>query len=163
MIRKAIVVRRNRLRRVMKWVGLFACFTFLVGWCLSIYGYVEVDYGRFTVIAQCGGVQVVQQRGPHFHVTRLKHGWFQNSCLWLVPHAMSTASMKVWLFVPFWIPFLAFAIPTVILWRRDRRFPPGHCQKCGYDLTGNESGLCPECGKQVGSRESFGAEPTMRK
>jgi uncharacterized paraquat-inducible protein A len=24
--------------------------------------------------------------------------------------------------------------------------PPGHCSKCGYDLTGNESGRCPECG-----------------
>lgn len=25
-------------------------------------------------------------------------------------------------------------------------FPPGHCQSCGYDLTGNVSGVCPECG-----------------
>ena len=24
---------------------------------------------------------------------------------------------------------------------------PGHCQHCGYDLTGNESGICPECGR----------------
>jgi len=22
----------------------------------------------------------------------------------------------------------------------------GHCRKCGYDLTGNVSGICPECG-----------------
>ena len=27
------------------------------------------------------------------------------------------------------------------------RFPPGHCQTCGYSLTGNVSGRCPECGK----------------
>lgn len=27
-----------------------------------------------------------------------------------------------------------------------RPFAVGHCQKCGYDLTGNVSGLCPECG-----------------
>lgn len=26
----------------------------------------------------------------------------------------------------------------------------GHCQKCGYDLTGNVSGVCPECGTPVG-------------
>jgi hypothetical protein len=32
------------------------------------------------------------------------------------------------------------------------RFPgkdncaPGHCRKCDYDLTGNRSGTCPECG-----------------
>ena len=24
--------------------------------------------------------------------------------------------------------------------------PPGHCP-CGYDLHGNESGTCPECGQ----------------
>src|SRR5262249_37714200 len=32
-----------------------------------------------------------------------------------------------------------------IVWRLDRRPPPGHCN-CGYDLTGNVSGRCPECG-----------------
>jgi hypothetical protein len=37
-----------------------------------------------------------------------------------------------------------------LLYRRSRRYiPPGYCQKCGYDLTGNESGRCPECGTQV--------------
>ncbi len=25
-------------------------------------------------------------------------------------------------------------------------FPPGHCFCCGYNLTGNASGTCPECG-----------------
>ncbi len=30
---------------------------------------------------------------------------------------------------------------------------PGHCS-CGYDLTGNESGACPECGKQIITDES---------
>lgn len=30
-----------------------------------------------------------------------------------------------------------------------RRIPPGLCQGCEYDLTGNESGVCPECGTNV--------------
>ena len=25
----------------------------------------------------------------------------------------------------------------------------GHCEHCGYDLTGNVSGMCPECGQSV--------------
>jgi rubrerythrin len=25
----------------------------------------------------------------------------------------------------------------------------GQCRKCGYDLTGNVSGVCPECGEAV--------------
>ena len=50
-------------------------------------------------------------------------------------------------FVPCWMPFLFVVFPTAILWYLDhRRIPPGHCKKCGYDLTGNTSGRCPECG-----------------
>ncbi|MHC4090717.1 MAG: hypothetical protein ACYSVY_10655 [Planctomycetota bacterium] len=29
------------------------------------------------------------------------------------------------------------------------RYPKGCCQGCGYDLTGNVSGVCPECGAAV--------------
>lgn len=27
--------------------------------------------------------------------------------------------------------------------------PEHRCRSCGYDLTGNESGVCPECGQRV--------------
>ncbi|HWE93601.1 MAG TPA: hypothetical protein VG269_06460 [Tepidisphaeraceae bacterium] len=30
------------------------------------------------------------------------------------------------------------------------RVDRGCCQSCGYDLTGNVSGTCPECGTKVG-------------
>ncbi len=34
---------------------------------------------------------------------------------------------------------------------RTRRVPEGHrCARCSYDLTGNESGVCPECGRPTG-------------
>ena len=44
----------------------------------------------------------------------------------------------------------AIGIPTAILiyWDRRRRPKPGHCP-CGYDLTGNVSGTCPECGQEA--------------
>ncbi len=29
------------------------------------------------------------------------------------------------------------------------RVPKGHCQKCRYNLTGNISGICPECGTPI--------------
>lgn len=53
------------------------------------------------------------------------------------------------LYVPLWLPFVVVLISTAFFWHRDRRILPGHCRKCGYDLTGNVSGVCPECGERI--------------
>jgi len=48
----------------------------------------------------------------------------------------------------------------VIEYRRwiSRRFRPlGFCVKCRYDLTGNTSGACPECGTAVAEKGEAGA------
>ena len=51
------------------------------------------------------------------------------------------------LYLPLWPPFFLFLIPGGLLWLRDHRDPrPGFCSVCDYDLTGNTSGRCPECG-----------------
>jgi hypothetical protein len=48
--------------------------------------------------------------------------------------------------VPIWIVCVLSMISSAIwLARLRRRFPPGSCQKCGYDLRATPS-LCPECG-----------------
>ena len=133
----------------MKWAGLALCFTFIVSWGLSIYGYAGVDYGRLNIVLMCGGLRAIQFKPPYEQPTAFQHWWRLESCLLLVPEVMSTGSVEFLLFVPFWIPLLAAAIPTYILWRRDRRKPEGCCQQCGYDLTGNESGVCSECGTEV--------------
>ncbi len=54
-----------------------------------------------------------------------------------------------WLTIPLYVPLFIFVLPTAFLWWRDHRRPKGHCQNCGYDLTGNVSGRCPECGTPV--------------
>ena len=55
------------------------------------------------------------------------------------------------IWIPLWMPFLALGVPSFIVWRRTRRPRAGHCVNCGYDLTGNTSGVCPECGTEVES------------
>ena len=44
-------------------------------------------------------------------------------------------------------------IPAVILfrkeWDREQRRKAGCCIHCGYNLTGNTSGTCPECGRPI--------------
>lgn len=49
-----------------------------------------------------------------------------------------------------WWPFFLCTVPTTVLWwwgKRHKR--EGHCHECGYNLTGNVSGICPECGSPV--------------
>jgi hypothetical protein len=54
---------------------------------------------------------------------------------------------------PAWLPPLVFgAYPTWCLIgaiRKRRRLGRNQCVYCRYDLTGNQSGACPECGKRV--------------
>jgi hypothetical protein len=54
-----------------------------------------------------------------------------------------------WVF-PLWallVPPLTLPLVRLIaLWMHRRRCGAGRCTACGYDLTGNVSGVCPECG-----------------
>lgn len=48
---------------------------------------------------------------------------------------------------------IALAALEAALHRRfDRRAWPGHCTACGYNLAGNTSGTCPECGTPTAQR-----------
>ena len=55
--------------------------------------------------------------------------------------------------IPIWLIVMPFAVVLGLLsipwWRRLRRRWRGCCLDCGYDLTGNVSGACPECGADV--------------
>jgi hypothetical protein len=57
------------------------------------------------------------------------------------------------LVLPIWLLTLMFSVVPVwwlVLWRRARAVRlQGHCAACGYNLTGNISGVCPECGRGV--------------
>ena len=52
--------------------------------------------------------------------------------------------------IPFWMILLVLAPwPLMALYSWfNRRYPPGHCPACGYDLRGSPSGVCPECGRK---------------
>ena len=56
-------------------------------------------------------------------------------------------SFPHWLLVILFAAYPMFALIRSPHRRRKRRRKLGLCTACGYDLTGNESGVCPECGK----------------
>lgn len=55
--------------------------------------------------------------------------------------------------IPYWLVLVVVSLPWFILHRRERevqrRKRIGACLACGYELTGNVSGRCPECDAQV--------------
>jgi hypothetical protein len=58
---------------------------------------------------------------------------------WEVRWERAAFDVLAWSALSYWI--LAYGI-----FRRPTP-RPGHCQTCSYDLTGNTSGVCPECGE----------------
>src|SRR5207249_9172825 len=49
-----------------------------------------------------------------------------------------------------WAPLVLLVMVMAILPpRRDRLSGHPRCRACRYDLTGNESGVCPECGTRT--------------
>lgn len=86
--------------------------------------------------------------GWHFtHDALPQPGW-----TWLpVRRDIGTISLLV---LPLWIPFLVLALPTGWLFYLDRRAVPGHCPKCRYDLRGNTTTVCPECGHAVANNQA---------
>jgi hypothetical protein len=52
----------------------------------------------------------------------------------------------------------AITIGCLVGWRTHRKnvrvADATHCRQCGYDLTGNVSGRCPECGEAVAATDS---------
>jgi len=61
--------------------------------------------------------------------------------------------------VPLWMLWLPIGILGLVLRFRDRATPTGAmCARCGYDLRGNVSGRCPECGTVVERDRKKGQE-----
>jgi hypothetical protein len=82
---------------------------------------------------------------------RSKHicsSWLPQHTFQLTDPDLSRRRRQVLL--PIWIPLSLVALPTLYsFWHARKRKKPGLCQVCLYDLTGNVSGICPECGSPI--------------
>ena len=72
---------------------------------------------------------------------------------WTTPAALTLGSLRL-IVIPHWLTNLLAWSLFIVLWRKCRNHPKGHCQQCGYDLTGNVSGRCPECDASVKGNET---------
>ena len=149
--------RSPRLRRYYKWGGLVVSILLAVAWAASLLISVIASYGRLHVAFGSGGFGFSVCEYPletRFYLPGADSiRWLPTigPQRWGLPDP-SNRSITFAAYFPFWCLFPLAAIPTVILWRRDRKIPPGQCQTCGYDLTGNTTGVCSECGALADSR-----------
>ncbi|HSZ55793.1 MAG TPA: hypothetical protein VK797_09040 [Tepidisphaeraceae bacterium] len=87
-----------------------------IGWFILIFNVVHMSRGYY-----CWGILVP----PQF--------------LWLLRY-----SLLIWC-VLFVLPACRLVLAAHRRWMTLGRSLDGYCCRCGYDLTGNVSGTCPEC------------------
>jgi len=141
----------GRMRHVLKWVGALLCTTCLAAGVLGRFAVVKIG-GWLELGGNHSGGCLTLYWPPYPRPRWVAfYYWPRDLEVWPICYVaeenlMETAGTLT-VMIPLWIPFAIGVIPTVCLWWRDRRYPPGHCQTCGYNLTGNVSGRCPECGE----------------
>ena len=139
--------RRSRLPRVAKWGGVMVCGLLIA---------VAVVNLRYTVICALpdgsglgsgSGVVGVAWR---YWAGRGMGVIMEEADEWRFwpPLIVYSDPSGLIIAVPIWFLLLMISIPTIVLWRLDHSPAPGHCP-CGYDLRGNVSGTCPECGREA--------------
>jgi hypothetical protein len=169
--------RRSRITRALKWAGTVCAVMLIVLWAASVrYSIGAVRSSSVYVFVESGAVRAEWWTSyrwfvPIFEPSLLgiggdAWGWRckprldgpnlieetlpslrRTTGCWAIngkPHAVTRL-----LVLPLWILLALVAGPTLLFWRIDRRIAPGHCECCGYNLTGNVSGICPECGTPV--------------
>ena len=146
---------------VCMWCLAAIVLTHLGFWAVSFYRTWGFISGR-TVVASENGVLVWEVLHPRYTggdgFTLFNHEPTALERPWLIEWDWS-GDPSGWLVVPWWILaffWLLLYIAAFIAARYDRRL---NVCRCGYDLTGNVSGRCPECGRPVASRAVVCEEP----
>ena len=153
---------RPRFIRILKWLTLAICLLTFVAMAASGLRtiYYEAHGWGFRldegILTAHWGFAPQPARGPY--------GWSFRPMTTRLGFRLLWPAWETWpdgrtiLYLGIWIPVAPLVAATGLLWWLDRRkIPPGHCRRCGYDLTGNTSGRCPECGTAMAAGQHAAA------
>jgi hypothetical protein len=149
-----------RQRRRHVWLGWAAAIALLL-WFATVVGSIYSTNGRdFLFVVNAGRVGAdwgsyanwFGDEGTSFRAhTRISVIWWtmRRWQCWLPYYARDPVVPLSTITLPLWPVPAALIFATIITYRRHRMADPLHCRKCGYNLTGNVSGRCPECGEEI--------------
>ena len=146
---------RPRLRTFTLWTGTLLCVLIAAAFVVS--GWWEIALQVPTsrgpaFFMSAGSALIVTDEWLSVSVSADSHSWgLSRWNKWTNTRYVNGVPpyFVTYLTFPIYAVFLAVAIPTLLVWRFwPKPVKPGHC-RCGYDLHGNESGVCPECGVEV--------------
>lgn len=136
-------------------------------WCTHVYSGV-LTFERGPLVAMWGSVRqsntqpmksLMSRRGASASgpgqapsepwirrsVVRSNGVWFART--W--PDMEHDPVLRTRFILPLWLVIAFCLLGAALLRHVARRSRPGFCPECMYDLTGNVSGICPECGTAV--------------
>jgi predicted RNA-binding Zn-ribbon protein involved in translation (DUF1610 family) len=147
------------LREILKWSATLSLFVAVAAWVLSGEYEFGMNLGNRCIALEGGALGMTGTRSrPHIWSHQRLGMW----AYW-VP-VIRTQKTQVVLILPLWCVVCALGMPAIGLWyadwQRRKRRRPGHCSRCGYDLTGNVSGRCPECGGPVWRTDALATRQT---
>lgn len=166
--------RARRFFRRMTWAGGTACVLILIAWLWSTRNsalYFRDDWSinlfsgvlRFHQDAFIAAIVTRNQRTLNQSVNKTSAPPPARGIWSVVPVPSvltSTYGFQSWHFlwtprlrtieIPMWTMFAAALTGTAVCaWLSRWRLRRGYCRECDYCLTGNTSGVCPECGSVV--------------
>lgn len=156
------MARLGRRWRVAKWAGMSATLLTGILWLLSVSNLVSFFRADDPVSVGLADGAFYVVLWPVWRPATKPSGIYCPSrksmgiAVYLIARLSPTSKLRPTflpercLVIPIWNLVLLAGTPTAYLCYRDRRrIPIQCCQACGYDLTGNTSGICPECGNKI--------------
>lgn len=141
--------------RRLRWTLSVLSILVTIAWPLSIRLCMWLSVGSVSFCFG-GGAISIEPRLPDSYWFKMHTETWENGFFYMSewnPRFEWTPHLRVVL--PFaWLWPLS-SIPALMLWyfhvatRRHARAYIGRCQECGYNLMGNTSRVCPECGKST--------------